>query len=122
MYFVPWGENLIPDFPDYVSRSFILFCRNPKFMASFFSLQVSVKSSVNRNLDWWLDVRMSLITIKNNVTLITPLWIMVGLERVPFVFTWIVLFERKFLIKVRMLPFILILVRASMTFILGIEL
>ena len=69
---------------------------------------------------------MLLITIKNNVTLITepcgtPLRIMVGLERVPFVFTWMVMFERKFLIKIRTSPFSLILVRASMIFILGIE-
>ena len=78
------------------------------------------------NLGLVLSVRMSLITIKNNVTLITepcgtPLRIMVGLETVLFVFTWMVLFERKFVIKVRMLLFSLISVRTSMIFILGIE-
>ena len=90
------------------------------FVVNFFPLQ----SSGQESLDWSFDVRMSLIIIKNNVTLITepygtPLRIMVGLEKVLFVFTWMVLFERKFLIKVRMLR--LILVRASMIFILEIE-
>ena len=71
-------------------------------------------------------IRMSLITVTNNLTLIiepygTLLWIMAGLKRVPFVFTWMDLFERKFLIRGSVLPFNLILIRALMFFILGIE-